>query len=193
MKEKFYKLISVVSVAPLIALYVLTMLYLHDVTMFNGGTWFIISIVFLTVLPISAYLLEHWLPAYKNQGRKGERRLAFVMCIAGYVLGTVVGFLFKAPRAVKILFTSYLVSGGLLALINSLLKFKASGHACGTAGPCVVLIYFLGMKIWYVVLLLIPVFWARIAMGRHTFKELMSGAIVGAAGTSLTILGFLYL
>ncbi|BBB48382.1 hypothetical protein Pelsub_P1610 [Pelolinea submarina] len=161
--------------------------------MFGGVLWYGISIVFLTILPISAYLLEHILPAYKTQGRKGERKLAFVMCIAGYVLGTIVGLLFHAPQGIQLLFVSYLVSGGLLALINSLIKFKASGHACGVAGPCVALIYFFGLKTWYVILLLIPVFWARIAMGRHTFKELISGAMIGATGTLLTILLFMHL
>jgi hypothetical protein len=193
MKNRICKIISVVSVAPLIALYVLTAIYLHDKSIFGGTLWYVISIVFLTILPISAYILEHVLPAYKGQGRKGERRLAFVMCIVGYVLGTVVSLIFKAPQGVKLLFISYLVSGGLLALINSVIKYKASGHACGVAGPCVALIYFLGIKTWYVILLLIPVFWARISMGRHTFKELISGAAVGMAGTALTILIFMHL
>jgi len=193
MKNKVCKFISVISVAPIISLFVLTAIYLHDRSVFGGVLWYGISIMFLTILPISAYLLEHILPAYKTQGRKGERKLAFVMCIAGYVLGTIAGLLFHAPQGIQLLFVSYLVSGGLLALINSLIKFKASGHACGVAGPCVALIYFFGIKTWYVILLLIPVFWARIAMGRHTFKELISGAAIGMTGTLLTILLFMHL
>ncbi len=141
-------------------------------------------------MPISAYLLEHLLPKYRTAGRKGERRLAFIMCILGYVLGTFVSFVFHGPRAVKMLFASYLVSGGLLAIMNGIFKYKASGHACGVAGPIVALLFFIGIKICYVVILLVPVYWARINMGRHTLKELISGTLVGMAATAATMISF---
>lgn len=193
MKNKISKLISVISVAPLVALYVLTALYLHDQNIFGGNAlWYGISLFFLTVMPLSAYLLEHVLPAYKNAGREGERKLAFIMCVAGYVLGTIVSFVFCAPLPVKMIFVSYLASGGILALVNSLIRFKASGHACGVAGPFVVLLYFWGAKIWYVILTLVPVFWARMRMGRHTLKELVTGAVIGMGGTALTLAAFLF-
>lgn len=190
MKEKIYKIISILNVAPLIALYVLTAMYLHDKNIFAGVFWYGVSIVFLTIMPISAYLLEHWLPRYKKAGRKGERRLAFIMCILGYVLGVAVSFIFHAPQGVRLLFLSYLVSGGLLTVVNSLFKYKASGHACGAAGPYVALLYFFGIRVWYVILLLVPVYWARINMGRHSLKELISGTLVGMGATALTIVSF---
>ena len=194
MKNKIYKIISVVSVAPLVALYVLTIIYFHDKNVFGGNAvWYSISIFFLTFMPLSAYLLEHVLPAYKTQGRKGERKLAFIMCIAGYVLGTLVSFMFHAPLVVKMIFVSYLVSGGILAIVNRTTKLKASGHACGVAGPFVVLFYLLGVKVWYIILTLVPVFWARIAMGRHSLKELTSGAMIGMGGTAITIAVFLFI
>jgi hypothetical protein len=191
MKNKICKIISILSLAPLIALYVLTAIYRHDARVFGGGLWYGISILFLTVLPISAYLLEHWLPAYKNRGRQGERKLAFVMCISGYVLGTAVSMACGAPRGVRMIFLSYLVSGGVLTLVNSAFKFKASGHACGTAGPYVPLMYFVGPQVWYVIFLLVPVYWARIAMGRHDWKELLSGTLIGMAASALTMAVFL--
>ena len=193
MKNKISKLISVISVAPMVALYVLTALFLHDKNLFGrNALWYGISLFFLTAMPLSAYLLEHVLPAYKHEGREGERKLAFIMCIAGYVLGTIVSFVFRAPLPVKMIFTSYLVSGGILALVNSLIQFKASGHACGVAGPFVVLFYLLGLKVWYIILTLVPVFWARLRMGRHTLKELITGAVIGMGGTAITITAFLF-
>jgi hypothetical protein len=190
MKEKTSKIISILSVAPMIALYVVTAIYFHDKSLFDGAAWYCILIGFLTILPLSAYFLEHILPSFKDQGRKGERELAFIMCVTGYVLGTLLSFIFKAPRAVKLIFSSYLVTGGVLAVINGLMKFKASGHACGAAGPYLVLLYYLGPKVWYAILILIPVFWARMAMGRHTLKELAYGALEGMSATALTLLIF---
>lgn len=194
MKNKISKIISVISVAPLAALYVLTALYFHDKAIFGGNAlWYVISIFFLTIMPLSAYLLEHILPAYKNAGREGERKLAFIMCVVGYILGTIVSFVFHAPVLVKMVFVSYLASGGILAIVNSLIRFKASGHACGVAGPFVVLFYFWGAKIWYIIITLVPVFWARLRMGRHTLKELISGAVIGMGATALTIAAFLFI
>jgi hypothetical protein len=192
MKQKVYKFISVVSVAPLIAFYVLTALYLHDKSIFGGSLWYILSVIFLTLLPFSAYGLEYLIPSIRKQGRKGERKLAFIMCIAGYVLGAAASLIFDAPRGTKMIFMGYLVSGGILAFVNSILKFKASGHACGIAGPYILLLYFFGRKVWYLILLLIPIFWVRKRMGRHTYQELISGMLVGMLGTCLTIGMFVY-
>ena len=191
MKQKIYKFISVISVAPLIAFYVLTALYLHDQAIFGGSLWYILSVVFLTLLPFSAYGLEHLIPSIKKQGRKGERKLAFVMCIAGYVLGAASSLIFNAPQGIKMIFMGYLVSGGILAFFNSILKVKASGHACGIAGPYIVLLYFFGRKVWYLVFLLILIFWVRKRMGRHSYQELISGTLIGMLGTCLTIAMFL--
>jgi hypothetical protein len=143
-------------------------------------------------MPLSAYLLERVLPAYKNAGREGERKLAFIMCVAGYVLGTIVSFVLRAPLPVKMIFVSYLASGGILALVNSLIRFKASGHACGVAGPFVVLLYFWGAKIWYVILTLVPVFWARMRMGRHNPQRVGHGSSDRHGRHSFDLAAFLF-
>ena len=187
MKQKVFKLISVVSVAPLVAFYVLTALYLHDKTIFGGSLWYILSVIFLTLLPLSAYGFERLIPSIRKQGRKGERKLAFVMCIAGYVLGAAASLIFDAPQGIKMVFMGYLVSGGILAIVNSVIKIRASGHACGIAGPYIMLLYFFGRKVWYLIFLLVPIFWVRKRMGRHTYQELISGTLVGMLGTCLTI------
>lgn len=188
MKLKLSKIISIISVVPLIAFYVLTVIYLHDRSIFGNFPWYIMSILFLTVLPISAYGLKYIIPSVKAQGRLGERKLAFIMGIMGYIIGTSVCFIFNAPRSVKTIFLSYLFSGSLLAFINSVVRFKASGHACGISGPYILLLYFLGAKTWYIIFVLLPVFGARVNMGRHTYKELISGTIVGMFATTLAIL-----
>ncbi|MDK2982155.1 MAG: hypothetical protein PWQ55_2502 [Chloroflexota bacterium] len=192
MKIKISKFIGIISVAPLVSFYMLVALYFHDRSVLGDFRWFALSVFFLTLLPISAYLLEHILPNFKTAGRKGERRLAFIMCILGYVLGTLTSYLFHAPKGIQLFFTSYLMSGGLLAVVNGLFKYKASGHACGVAGPYVALLYFFGLKYWYFIFLLIPVFWARLAMGRHTLKQLLSGAAIAMTATAATIMVFTY-
>ena len=166
MSYKIAKTISIITVAPLIAFYLLSALYIHNKNIFgNTALWYLICLLFLTAIPISAYGIKHLILPIKKQGRKGERKLAFITAIAGYVLGTCTSFIFKAPETVKLIFLAYLFSGGLLAFINGLTNLKASGHACGVAGPAALALYFFGLKFWWLLLLLIPVFYSKNTYG----------------------------
>jgi hypothetical protein len=144
----------------------------------------------LTALPVSAYILKSIIPSIGAQGRRGERKLAFIMSVISYVAGTVFCLVRKAPRAVSGLFLSYLASGTLLALVNTALKLKASGHACGFAGPLTYLARFVGpVPVLMCAALALPIgYWARIRAGRHSFRELVSGTIIGFAATQLVVL-----
>ena len=57
-------------------------------------------------------------------------------------------------------------------------KIKASGHACGVAGPIFSLIYFLGPWVLLGLLLLAAVYWASLSMKRHDKSELLIGSTV---------------
>ena len=191
MKQKVCKFISILTVAPLVALFLLTAIYLYDSSVFVNIKWYLFSIFFLTLVPISAYGIKNAIPSIKKQGRNGERKLAFIMCVVGYILGAVLSFVLNAPLGVKIIFLGYLISGVLLAFINSVIKLKASGHACGISGPCILSLFFFGLKSWYMPFLLIPVFWARLNMGRHTVKELVFGTLTGIVSTCIAIFIFI--
>lgn len=110
-----------------------------------------------------------------------------VNTIARYVAGTVFCLVRKAPRAVSGLFLSYLASGALPAFVNAVLKVRASGHACGFAGPLTYLARFVGpMPVLICAALALPiVYWARLRAGRHSLRELLSGTIIGFAATQL--------
>ncbi len=56
-------------------------------------------------------------------------------------------------------------------------------HAAGVAGAAVCLVYVFGVWGLPALLLLPGVFWARLALGRHTPVELALGAVVGGVGT----------
>lgn len=79
--------------------------------------------------------------------------------------------------------------GGMLAFINKIVKVKASGHACGVSGPITLLYHFLGVPALWLFLLLPIVFWARINLKRHSFKDLVTGTLVGILSTVIA-LGF---
>lgn len=173
------------------ALVIVSLMYLHDAALFGRGAgWYWVAVGFLTALPVSAYILKSIIPSIKVQGRRGERKLAFIMSVMSYIAGTVFCLARRAPRAVSGLFLSYLASGALLAFVNAALKFRASGHACGFAGPLTYLAKFVGPgPVLICAALALPIiYWARIRTGRHSLRELVSGTIIGFAATQLVVL-----
>ena len=132
--RKIPYIIRVLTVAPLMALVMLLILYFHDATFFGNTLHFALAIVFLVVFPLLAYPLQRFSPKYKDKGREGQRALAFVFAVSGYVLGCAAVLILPTPTNVLIIYVSYLLSGVIAIVLNRLLHF-ASGHACGIVGP----------------------------------------------------------
>jgi hypothetical protein len=187
MKKEIAKIIGLITVAPIMAFGMLTLLYFTGNDNFSNLGHYLLAIIYLTVLPILAYPLQKILPKFKDEGRAGQRKLAFIMVVFGYTLGIISALILKAPAQYLLIYLAYFLSGIILALINKLSKTKASGHACGVVGPIVMCIYLLGGYAWFFVLLMPIVFWSRLTMGRHTSKELLFGSAVSVFCTLLSI------
>jgi hypothetical protein len=183
MKKKIARVISYVTVVPVVAFFIILLSFFYNRECFIGTGWIIYSIIFLTILPLLAYPLHRIIPASKKQGREGERKLAFILAVISYVLGTIITFLFNAPMIIKKIFMAYLLSGLFLSFFNKGLKIKASGHACGISGPITLLVNIIGFNMLWLYLLMPIVFWSRINLGRHTLKELFIGTFVGIVST----------
>lgn len=173
------KIVSIVTLVPVVAAATTTWIYAEYSELFVNKWWYIYSLLFLVFIPISAYPLKYLFPSIMEQGRKGERKLAFITSIIGYVLGTILCFILRGPDIVIEIFLAYLFSGIVLSFINKVIKFKASGHACGISGPLTLLIYFIGRRAIWTAVLLPLVYWSREQLGRHTNKELIAGTLVG--------------
>ncbi|MFU0801168.1 MAG: AcidPPc domain-containing protein [Xylanivirga thermophila] len=186
-KQKLAKFISVLTVVPIMAGATVTWVYFMNRDLFVNPYWYLVCIGFLVIIPILAYPLKNLIPSIKKLGRKGERKLAFIMGVLGYVLGTIVCYVYDAPQIVKKIFLSYLVSGLTLSFFNLVLKIKASGHACGVSGPLTIILYYIGGYAWWAIIVIPMVFWARINLKRHTYKELFLGTTVGALSTAFVL------
>lgn len=185
MGNRLARFISILSVAPLVALFTLGWLLISRPYLFEGKAyWFVIAVLFLTVVPVLAYLGKFVSPRLRQGGREAERSLAFILSLVGYGAGLVTSLLGHAPRLVLMIFTGYLLSGSTLALVNRALKFKASGHACGVAGPLTLVGIIGGGIAWALWLVLPGVFWGRLRMGRHTLGQLFAGTLCGAVPTA---------
>lgn len=175
------KIIRIITVAPIMSLVLVTLMWLHG-GLIRGVGEYIVSVIFLTVFPISAYPLQRVLPLFRERGRDGQRSLAMIMANVGYALGALYALIFGASSAVLTLFLTYLVSGAVLLVINKLFGFKASGHACGLVGPVTALAYYVSRYALAVgAILFAAVIWGSLRMKRHTLPQLIVGGLIPVA------------
>jgi hypothetical protein len=174
------KIIRMATVAPLMALALLSAMYLFYPLCFEGLHNYIFAIIFLVVFPIIAYPIQPLIPKFKNKGREGQRDLAILMAIVGYIVSIIYAFIMRAPKMVWLIFLTYFISGIGIVIFNKLVKIRASGHACGVSGSVCLIIYLTGLPGLVGLALLALVFWASLKTKRHTLSQLMFGSIISA-------------
>ena len=186
--KKIAYVIRVITVAPIMALVLLIVLYFNSPLTFGSTAVFLMTVFFLVVLPLLAYPLQPLVKKYKDKGREGQRTLAMIFAVAGYILGLASAIIFGAPTGVLVIYLAYMISGLLVALTNKVLHFKASGHACGIAGPFMLLVYF-GQMIGYAGLGVLIIAWiASFYMKRHTWPQLLVGTAIPFSALGIILL-----
>lgn len=186
--KKLSKIIRILTIAPIIAAVMLTIIYLTRPEQIGGAINFIMSLLFLTVLPAISYPLQPIMPYFKHQGREGQRNLAIIAANIGYIAGIIYAFAAQTPQELLIIFLTYFLSGLLIVLFNKALKIRASGHACGIAGPIAILIYFVSPWALLGIVVLAAAWWASLAMKRHASKELVIGSLLSIASLFISVL-----
>lgn len=178
MKDKLAKIIRVITVAPLMALVMLLLLFLRSPQRFGSPVHFVLAVLFLTVFPLLAYPLQPFIKKYKDQGRGGQRNLAMVFAVSGYVGGCLFAVILQAPKYVAMIYLTYLLCGVMVTLCNKLLHFKASGHSCGITGPFTMLVVW-GQPLGYIGIPILALAWlSSLQMKRHTNLQLLVGSAI---------------
>lgn len=187
MTEKLAKTLRIITVAPIMALVMLITLYINDSKLFGSVVDFILSILFLTIFPLLAYPLQPYIKPYKDKGREGQRTLAMIFAVAGYICGSLSALIFHSPKSVWVIYLCYLLSGILIMVFNKLFHLRASGHACGVTGPFAMLVFF-GQIIGYAGIPVLAVaWWASLKMKRHTVWQLIGGTVIPIVSLAIAI------
>ena len=170
------KIIRVITVPPVMALAAFTAFLFCEG--FYKSVWeYVAAAGFIALFPILAYPLSVVIPPFK--GREGQRNLAFIMCNLGYIFGVIYAIVFSAGKPVTVMLITYLLSGSTLLLINKIFRFKASGHGCGLAGPLAALVYFVGLRILPLGMILFALaLWSSVIMKRHTLAQFIVGSAI---------------
>ena len=146
----------------------------------QGNKWTLFSITslfgcFLPMFSVFAFLKFGFISDFYASD-KDERFFPFMTTIASYLIGLALLINAKAPAPVTALMASYIVNGLVMVFIT--LKWKISIHASGIASPIMALIYFLGSSLTPLLLLVLPVAWARLELNAHSKMQLTMGAVV---------------
>ena len=178
-KERIAKVIRVLSVPPVMVSALILILAFNKDGIFRNTLEIVISIVLLGFVPILAYVLNGILPGFKEQGREGQRKLAFITNFIGYSAAFLWALISDVENALLLICSTYFFSVLFLTICNKIFHYRASGHACSFTGPLVLLIYFLGWKVIIPCLLIAAlIIWSSIYLKRHTVKELTGGIVV---------------
>lgn len=177
--EKFCKIIRIITLAPLLAGFSAAMIALFCPGVFPAFWHFAYTFAFLTVLPLTAYPLQRFIPGFKDKGRSGQRILAMIFAVAGYILCLAVNAFSAASAGMWLITLEYFISGVLILVFNKVFHIKLSAHGCGTVGPVFLLLYF-GLPVPAAVMFVLSAlsYYASVRAKHHTLPQLIGGSIV---------------
>lgn len=187
-KEQIAKVIRILSVPPVMITALVLLLYFFRNEYFHNPSEMVISIILLGIVPVLAYPLHKVFGKKDDNGRDGQRKLAFITNLIGYTLAFIWAIVSHVQTGLFILCSTYFFSVLILTVCNKL-HFKASGHASSFTGPLLMLVYSFGFKVIIpCVIVAALIWWSSIVLKRHTAKQLLGGMIVCAASFGIAIL-----
>ena len=145
-----------------------------------------LTLAFLCLIPLAS--LFFYIPGrIKDQARivRRQRWASFVLMLISYPIGFAVLRLIGAPAVFEAITVTYtLVTIGLI-VFNLVLRYKASGHAAGVAGPAAAMVYLYGLVATPLLALIPLVTIARVLAKGHDVWQSLVGA---GLSLSLTVL-----
>ncbi|MCI1722032.1 MAG: hypothetical protein LKM41_04245 [Lachnospiraceae bacterium] len=189
MKMKAAKIIRVITVPPVMAGSLILILALCRKGMFRGAGDIVLAVLSLMIIPVLAYPLQNVIPGFKGKGRDGQRKLAFIFTLFGYLAGAVIGYLTHVTADLQFVLNAYLLSVLILIFFNKVLHIRASGHGCSVTGPLVLLIYFIGpVVILPCIVVACAVVWSSVLLKRHKPSDLAFGGLSVIIGCAILLL-----
>lgn len=181
--KKFAKFIRVLTVSPIMAFLLCTLLLFSGLEAFSSRFMYFICLICLSIIPVLAYPMEKRFKVVGKRNsslneRAAERKLAIILSFVSYFVLLLVVFATNQPIILKRVCLIYFLCGLLIWFSSTLLNFNASGHICALIGPILVLTSFVNYYYSFLLLLLIPVVWSSLKLKRHTVMQLVAGALI---------------
>lgn len=173
--NKMAHVVRVVTIPPLMIATLLCMLYFAKGFSFASRIDMSVAFAGLVLLPVLAYPVWSVFGNKTSDKRKGQRRLAFIFSIIGYVCCFIYSLRF-GTAAIREIFYTYFFTVILLALLNKVFHVRASGHAASSISPVVFSTAYLTPTVTFLFgVLFAASVWASIYLKRHKWQDIMAG------------------
>ena len=156
----------------------LTIILLKQFNHLESTKEFIVLLCCLVFFPLLAYPFREIFKINTDR-RQGQRSVAMIFSAISYSYGFIWAMFSTSTMITKVFFCSYLISIISLLIVNKALGYHASGHACSTTAPLVLLSWQMGF--WYLLMglaLVFCVYSASLNLKRHTALQLLSGSSI---------------
>jgi membrane-associated phospholipid phosphatase len=147
--------------------------------------WAALSATFVTVGPLILLVIAVCAGRVLNLDLdlRHERPWPMLMALGITVVGLAVLWALGAPRLLLILLLASLVGGTIALLIT--LRWKISIHAGGAAGAATVMALLYGARALPLLFGVALIGWSRVALGKHTWLQVVAGAAISIVITAL--------
>ncbi|MFA7010730.1 MAG: hypothetical protein WC240_05875, partial [Bacilli bacterium] len=119
MLKKIAKIIRVITIPPVLVIVLLSSLYITQEDFYANTGEFLLSVLFLMVIPILAYPISYLIPSIRAKGRSEQRKLAFICAIVGYFFAFTYSIVVPVSPELRFLFITYFLSILMLTLFNN--------------------------------------------------------------------------
>lgn len=117
--------------------------------------------------------------------RRENRALPFLIGVVSYATGTLLLDLLKAPPIIVGFMLCYAVNTLFIFFIT--LVWKISVHVTSLGGPIAAMTYVFGLQSLWLLLLMLPLAWARVHLKAHTPMQTVAGGTLGFSATFLEL------
>lgn len=171
------KAIRIISIPPVMVTVLIFLLYSFRNNYFHHPADMVISFLFLGIIPVLAYPLQKFIPQFKNTGRAGQRKLAFITNLIGYSITFIRAVVSRITYELFLLCATYFFSVVILTMCNRI-HFNASGHAGSFTGALVMLVYAFNWKLLFPGIVIASlIIWSSLTLKRHTINQLVAGIV----------------
>ncbi|HOQ67557.1 MAG TPA: hypothetical protein PKU87_02865 [Candidatus Atribacteria bacterium] len=186
-KEKLAEAFSLVLQPSAIAVLLYLVVSFSFATGWQAWLFFLIGLVFMGLLPIwlMFFLTKKGKISDPDLSNREERFFPYLMVCGFYFLALVIFLLTSAPLPLVAITCCYLGVTLVGAIVS--LFWKISLHLAGIAGPVTALVMIISPYWAFLYLLLLPLGWARIYLGKHNVYQVVAGSVMSIVITFIIV------
>ncbi len=154
-----------------------------------GLVWAAITLLIVTGIPLAYILIGKrtgWVSDFEIS-KRSERPRFILVSLGSDMLAIFILSVFNGPHLLQVMVLAYLCLGITMMTISSF--WKISLHMADVGGFSTALVFVFGAPALVAFLSLPLVAWARYKRKKHTYSQLVAGALAGIVITMLVFIG----